>query len=125
MRSQTLCALSPQHRMWLTRAGREVGQSGLGMPVIPGDRPRPSTWTRRVPMPADDRVGLHEVHGIAPVGEHPLHQDPEHAVAVVDLRPLDGPFQYGELVTQGDVLKGEALAVLEEEPQEEDDVAWS
>jgi len=39
------------------------------------------------------------VDGIAPLGQHPLHQDPEHPIAVMDLRPLDGPFQNGELMT--------------------------
>ena len=76
-------------------------------------------------MPPDDGVRRHEVQGVTPVNEHPLHQDPEHPIAVMDLRPLDGPFQNGELVTQGDVLKGQALAIFGEETYEEDEVAKS
>ncbi len=74
-------------------------------------------------MPADDRVRLHEVNGIAPLGQHPLHQDPEYPIAVMDLRPLDGPFQNCELMTEGDVLQSESLAVLDEKPEEKHEVA--
>ena len=71
-------------------------------------------------MPANDGVWLHEVHGVAPLRQHPLHQNPEHAVAVLDLRPADRPLQHDELMAQRDVLEREALAVFEEQPQKED-----
>ncbi len=70
--------------------------------------------TRSGRMPSDHSIGLHEVHRVAPVREHPLHQDPEHAIAVVDLRALHRPLQNGELVTQSDVLEREPLAVLDQ-----------
>ena len=65
-------------------------------------------------MPTDHGVGLHEVHGVSPVSEHPLHQDPEHTVAVLDLRTCDGSLENGELMAERDVLKDESLAVLDQ-----------
>ena len=47
MRSQALGALSLRRGMWLTPAAWEVEQSGLGMPVIPGNPSRPGVWTPR------------------------------------------------------------------------------
>ncbi len=74
-----------------------------------------------LPVPSDDRVGPHEVDGITPLSQHPLHQDPEHAVAVLDLRALDRSLEHGELMAQRDVLECEPLAVFDEKPEEEDE----
>ncbi len=54
--------------------------------------------------------------------QHALHQDPEHAVAVVDPGPCDAPLENGKLMTKGDVFEREPLAVLEPETQEESDL---
>ncbi len=75
-----------------------------------------------LPMPLHDRRGLHEVDCFLPLHQHPLHQDPEHPVAVLDLRALDRSLQHGELMAQRDVLECEPLAVFDEKPEEEDEM---
>ncbi len=41
----------------------------------------------------------------------------------MDLRPLDGPIQNSELVTEGNVLKRETLTIFDQKPHEEDEVS--
>ena len=41
----------------------------------------------------------------------------------MDLSPLDGPLQNGELMSKRDVLQCEPLAVLDEKPEENEEVA--
>jgi hypothetical protein len=57
-------------------------------------------------MPAQDRLGLHEQQGRAPRLPHLGEQDPEEPISWPELRPGPGPRQYGQLLAQRQVLKG-------------------
>ena len=62
-------------------------------------------------MPLDDGLGPDDQQGIAPALEQPAHENPEHAVAVVDLGALDAAFQHGDLLAKGDVLESESRSI--------------
>ena len=73
-------------------------------------------------MPADDRVRLHEDQRVLPVLERASHQDPEHPIAVVDLRSRHRSLQHGELMSQCEVLGDESLAVGDKQSNERDQI---
>ena len=69
-------------------------------------------------MPTYDGVRRYGVQRITPLGEHALHQDPEHAVAVLDLRPGNAALEDRELMAKRNVLEHEPLAVFDEQAGE-------
>ena len=69
-------------------------------------------------MPADDGFRLHDQERRAPVGPHFREPHPEDAVTLAKLRALSRMLQDGELLTDGDNLRGEFCPVTEERPNQ-------
>jgi len=66
-------------------------------------------------MPHDDSLRLHEHERLPPLLQHPHYGQPEDAIAVVDIRPLDAALVDGELMTERDVLERELRTVFDRE----------
>ena len=82
----------------------------------------PPKQTKPFPVPADERVGLHDDEGILPV-EHPSHRrhrEPRRVVgASRRLLTLD---EECELLSQKEILRGESTLRTDEIPSERDGV---
>ena len=69
-------------------------------------------------MPAHDGVGLDDDERIGPAAPQRAKHDPEGAIGRGQTRSLLPPGPDGELLSQGEVLEHEALAIREEAPQQ-------
>ena len=66
-------------------------------------------------LPAQHSGGSHDDEGLPPGGPHSGQPDPKEPIAPLKLRPVRRPLVDGQLLPQGEVLKGElAVAVYEE-----------
>ncbi len=64
--------------------------------------------------PGDDGLWLNWYQRVAPRGEYAPYENPEDAIAVLDLRTFHAALLDNDLLAQSGVLKGEASAVCNE-----------
>ena len=73
-------------------------------------------------LPPQDRVGRHNDESLPPAGPDSGQRDPEQTVDRAELRMGRQSLVDGELLAQGEVLKGELTMAADEEGEEPEDV---
>ena len=58
-----------------------------------------------LPMPTDDRLGLHDDQGRTPVSPGMSEQHPKQSISRTEWRTLDRALEHRQLLTEGQVLK--------------------
>ena len=92
--------------------------------MIPRSRSGPAQFpiqSKSLPVPFDDRFGLHDGQCGSPVGPEPGEPHPEDAVAGPQPRAFDGLLEDSNLLSQGEVLGGGSSAADNKPPKEEKD----
>jgi hypothetical protein len=69
-------------------------------------------------LPAENGVGSHDHQRVLPVGPGPGETDPEEPISGAELWPSACPSVHGQLVAQGDILKGEVAVAADNEGEE-------
>ena len=73
-------------------------------------------------LPSQDGVGRHDDQSMPPVGPDSGERDPQQAVSWAQPRPGRHSLVDGELLAQGQVLKGELARAADEEREEAEQV---
>jgi hypothetical protein len=77
--------------------------------------------TEAFTMPADHRLGLNDEETRPPASPQAVKPDPEDPIAPVDAGALRRALENGYLLAQGQVLRGERRAALEQQSEKDGD----
>ena len=66
-------------------------------------------------MPAYHGLGFHENQDVGPAGPTLAERRPEGSVPGVQFRPWLSPFEYGDLLSEGEDLKGGIASTAKED----------
>ena len=66
-------------------------------------------------MPPNDRFGFDDDQWLLPIGPKTGKQDPEETVSTADLRPFNGMFHGGQLLSKREVLQNNIKSLIESE----------
>ena len=72
-------------------------------------------------MPADHRLGLDDEQARPPASTQTGKPDPEDPISPVDPGAFHRALEYGYLLAERRVLRGESRAALEQQPEEDGD----
>jgi hypothetical protein len=72
-------------------------------------------------VPADNSLGLHNDENIAPAGPTTVESRPEEAVHGIQRRPRSFTFENGDLLPEGEDLKGRIAPTPEEDTDHGED----